>query len=218
MLAGPGERTGYRRTCKGIMARSNTANRRGRRGMSRSEGIAAVRVVPPGEGQREQKVERILTQIKESQSTTRLQLKDTFFINAAAGAVVAKYSFPQVQATDDFVSLAQQFQKYRVVCLKFDVYDFVAANQNLGIIGSYHGSVNPGTQGEVTDLADSGVVPPGTGFRTWYWYPNGPLEHSWYDVGSTNDFGGLVWYMFPGTAAAKYNVVVSAVVDFRART
>lgn len=191
---------------------------KGRRGGSGSgRRVSAVRIVPAGEGQREQKVERILTSIKESQSTTRLQLKDTFFINAAAGAVVAKYSFPQVQATDDFVSLANQFTKYRVVCLKFDVYDFVAANQNLGILGTYHGATNPGTLAEVTDLADSGIVPPGTGMRSWYWYPNGPLEHSWYDVSASTDYGGLVWYMYPGTAAAKYNVVVSAVVDFRAR-
>lgn len=191
--------------------------RRGRSGRNGTQSVAAVRIVPGGEGSREQKVERILAAIKESQSTTRVQLKDSFFASPAAGPIINKYSYTNIASTDDYSSLAQQFTKFRVVCFKFDVYDFNPGLPSLGIFGTYHGAANPGSLGEITDVADSSVVPPGTGMRSYYWYPSGPLEHSWFDVATPNDFGGLVYYLYGGNPGSKYEVIVSAVVDFRAR-
>lgn len=189
---------------------------RGRRG-GRGKSISAVRIVPNGEGMREQKVERQIAALKESQSTTRLQIKTTFFQGVETTDASGQYSWQDVRGSDEFSSLAVQFQKYRVVAFRFDVYDYNPSAPGLGIFGTYHGGPLSGS-GQYTDLPDSGTVPPGTGVKSWYWYPNGPLEHSWYAVDDdVTDYGGLGYYVFGGTSAAKYSVIVSAIVDFRGR-
>lgn len=190
--------------------------RRGGRRSNRT--ITATRIVPTGEGVREQRLERQLTAIKEQQSFTRVQIKSLLAVAVQTGESADAYSFPNVRGSDEFSSLSQQFLKYRISGYKFDIYDVDMNKPVLGLWGTFHGSPFPSDFGSIADLPDSAVVPPGTGMRTLYWYPSGPLEHSWYDVDDGGvDFGGLVWHIAPGTAGVKWNVVVSAMVDFRAR-
>lgn len=181
--------------------------------------IMAVRQIPDGEGNREQKLERQLTAIKESQSTTRIQVKDSFFVTVGTSAAVGAYSYGNIRGTDEFVALAGQFRRYRVVGMRFTVYDFVPTAGVTAIFGTQHQTQQITQQQQVVDLPDSGTVAPGSGKYSWYWYPSGPLEHSWFAVDDTTiDFGGLAWYTYAAqSAASKYNIIVSAIVDFRAR-
>lgn len=179
----------------------------------------AVRIIPAGEGEREQKVERILASIKESMSTTRIQVKSNAYVNPGTSDSTGKFTYQNIRGTNDFSAMASIFTKYRVVCYRFDVYDINPNQTVVAYFGTYHGVGQPTTVTDMVDLPDSGIVPAGTGSKSWYWYPTGNLEKSWFDVGDiVTDFGGLAWYLF-GTSGApsKYNLVVSAVVDFRSR-
>lgn len=195
------------------------ARNRARGGRNRSNKIMATRIVPDGEGDRELRMERQLAAIKESQSTTRIQVKDSFFVTVGTTAAIGAYSYGNIRGTDEFVALAGQFRKYRVVGMRFTVYDFVPSSGVTALFGTQHQTQQITQQQQVVDLPDSGTVPPGVGKYSWYWYPSGPLEHSWFAVDdTTTDFGGLAWYTYGApSSTSKYNVIVSAIVDFRAR-
>lgn len=74
----------------------------------------------------------------------------------------------------------------------------------------------------VLDSPDSGIIPPGTGMRTFYWNAEGSRELGFYDTSTTAaDFGGLRYYAGPVNGAAtngKWRIITTYIVDFRSRT
>lgn len=201
------------------MTRS-TKSRGSRRG-GNSRAPMNVRIVPESEGTRAMKVERQLAAVKESQAQVRVVCKTSFNVGTSGSSTTGNFSFPNLRGLADFVAMEANYEKYRVTCFRFDIVDFNPGVATSGLWGTYHGDVAP-TSAEVVELSDVTNVPPGTGKASLYWYPSGPLENSWYDVttSGTNpnpDFGGLAYFV-GSTSASKWNVVVNAIVDFRART
>lgn len=198
------------------MVRKGTRN--GSR-MSRSA-IQNVRLVPENEGNRAEKVNRQITAYKETQGQIRVVVKANFPANLGT-ATVTRYSFANLRTEGDFVALSAQFRTYKVAGIRFDVYDADPLNSSYGLlIGTYH-TVDPtsvpSNKSQVEDLPDSGIVPNGEGLRSWFWYPTGPLENSWYQVNDNSvDFGGLAINL-PAGDGMKFDTVISYIVDFRAR-
>lgn len=202
---------------KSVELESLLMARRGRKSQTK---VQNVRMVPLDEGARAVKVERQLAALNESQSTTRICIQDQFPVGTSATAQVTPYGVTNIKGTDDFAAMLQQYQKYRIVAMRFDIYDIQPSNVSAGFWATFHGT-DPPAPTEVYDLPDCAMVPPGTGKLTLYWYPNGPLEKGWWNVDDTttlNQFVGGLAINIPATAAGtKWNVLVRAIVDFRAR-
>lgn len=189
---------------------------------SGKDAINNVRIVPDGEGSRAERVNRMIAAIRESQSQTRVACKVLAQVDLTTFARVVNYGYAACRDTDDFASLKVQYSTYRITGMRFDIYDQAPGIPSISQWGTFHtvgGNKAPANQGEVIDLSDSQEVSPGTGKVSLYWYPSGPLENSWYDVDDTSvDFGGVSSYVPASTAnATKYSVMLTYVVDFRAR-
>lgn len=189
----------------------------------RGKAISNVRVVPDGEGNRAEKINRMIVAVKESQGQTRVVCRTVLSQGVASGDAVVTFNNNQLRATDDFVSLAQQYATCKVAGMRFDIFDQDPSAVALAQWGTYHsyaGITPPATQSDVVDLSDATEVAPGTGKLTLYWYPSGPTENGWYSVGdSTYNFGGLAGFIpsSPSTPGVKYSIMLTYIVDFRAR-
>lgn len=194
--------------------------RRNRNGGQKA--VTNVRMVPDGEGNRAERVNRMITAVKEQQGQVRVVVKAIYNIGFTGTGGVTVLDFAVLRAQADFVSLATQYRTSKVSGIRFDVYDINPNAMAISVVlGTYHGRTAgdaPTSQANVTDLSDSRLVAPGTGLYTWYWYPTGPAENSWYsNTDAVNNFGGLAIYTPSAAVAPKFEVIISYVVDFRAR-
>jgi len=127
---------------------------------------------------------------------------------------------------DDFISMAQQFNEYRVRSIQFDVYDINPSVPNAAVFSTVHDVYTTGTLpnytfANVVDGVDSQSIPPGLGKISLYWRGHTTNERAYQTVVNTNsspDFGGLRGFVFQGTTAGqKFRIITKAVVDFRGR-
>lgn len=173
------------------------------------------------------RVDRQISAMKQSESQTRVLIGDVIDVGIPATADVSTtYGFDQIIASDDFQSVAQQYNLFKVVSIRFDIYDTnpnVSAYNAWGIFhDNYEGSPIAFTRANVADLPDSRVISGGTGQTTLYWVAHGSLEQQFNSattVGSVvQKYGGLKYFVGQGgTAVPKYTIQVHAVVDFRGR-
>lgn len=186
-----------------------------------------VRITDSAAGSDGAKVDRQISSIKQSESQTRMLIGDAFDLGVPTTTdTLASWGFDQLFATDDFGSMLVQYNEFRVVSIKFDIYDInssAAAYNSWGVWhDNYESSVPAYTRANIADLPDSRVISAGTGQTTLYWRAHGSAEQQFQassNQGSTAQrFGGLKYFVGVGGAAVpKYSVVVHAVVDFRAR-
>lgn len=196
------------------MARSRT-----RRGGAMKNRIANVRIVPEEEGARAMRLDRQLAAVKESQSQVRVVIKFSQGPGSSSGATVGATTFADVRADTEFQSLSNEYQSFRLSGFRFDIYDLNPNQLAYGFWGTFHGSGAFPTSSQVIDLADSQTVPPGTGKISLYWYPSGPVELGWYDTvgGDEPNYGGLAYSLGTVPSSGKYQIIVNAICDFRAR-
>lgn len=189
--------------------------------------IMNVRIADSAAGEDGLKVDRQIAAIKNSESQTRVVIGDVFDVGIPTGADLStSYTFDSILNTDDFASLAAQYNLFRVVSIKFDIYDTnpsVSAYNNWGVWhDNYEGAAPAFTRANIADLPDSRVLSGGTGQTSLYWVAHGPLEHQFNSSTTTGSpvqkYGGLKYYVgLGGAAVPKYTVQVHAVVDFRGR-
>lgn len=197
--------------------------RKGGRGAQRNSPMP-VFVVPSDSSHDAKKVNNQIQALKEAGSTTRVLFTLEFPIGTlTSGPNENILDWANIRGDTDWGAFAQQYLTYRVVAIKYDVYDINPANTATGIFGTYHIG-NPAAQPAYTgklhvlDSPDSREVPPGSGKESFYWKGIGPREQAWYNTGDTDTFGGLRFSV--GTAASsapKYSVIQTAVIDFRGR-
>lgn len=191
--------------------------------------ISNVRVVDDDAGGDSAYVNRCITQMQNSHSQVTLICSDTFTLStgaAASGLVAGSYTGSGVRAMDEFVSIAAQFDTYRIRAIRFDVYDINQSIAATNVYSTFHDVAPSGTSFAPPPLAttvdgpDSKNVAPGTGREHFYWVARGTNEQLFQatDASGAADFGGLRWGFFsPTLSTAKYQVVVKAIVDFRGR-
>lgn len=189
--------------------------------------ILNVRVADSAAGADGLRVDRMISAIKDSESQMRIMVGDIIDLGIPSSAdTLSSYGFDQIVACDDFVSMAQQFNLFRITAIKFDVYDnnpSVAAYNGWGVWHeNYNSSSLAYTRANIADLPDSRVISGGTGQTTLYWLAHGTAENQFQNAfagnSTLNRFGGLKYFIGNGgTAVNKYTVQVHAVVDFRGR-
>jgi len=205
---------------------------RGRQTQKRSakNRISNVRVVDEYAGSDGARMDRILAQFQNSHSQIRVLCSETFNQNTQTAAYISTFSAVQIRATDDFQSFAQQFETYRIVAIRFDVYDIAPNNPTPVFLSTWHDEVLYGaspsfTAANVLDAPDSQVVPPGIGKVALTWMPKGTLENSFQSelaASSPIDYGGIRISASAGASGftsntPKLQIVMKAVVDFRGR-
>jgi len=156
-------------------------------------------------------------------------IEDSFALNIGTTVTNGNLAGPQFVLFDDFVSLAQQFDTFRIRAARFDIYDVNASATIVGWFSTFHDDYTAAAQpvftpANVLDGPDSLTVPPGTGKAMLYWRSKGTLETSFQPTDGAGNplpaqyFGGLR-YSIPagGAVVSKYQVVCKVIVDFRGR-
>lgn len=194
-------------------------NRRGGKPVNR---IQSVSIVDKDESPAGARLDRQIKKLAESQGDIMVLINSAFSLDSTASDTVSRYSFQQVVAADEFVSLSAQFQKFRVAGIRFDVYDINTPSVVNAFFGTYHDAnvTTPPvlTQQSIIDAPDSLVIPPGTGKASLYWTPSGTDEYDFQSTGNYFDFGGMGAFLSGVTTPAiKFRVVMKAVVHFRGR-
>lgn len=200
---------------KGKSSRNQSKNR-----------ILNVRVADSAAGMDGLKADRMLADIKNSESQTRILIGDILDLNTQTTAVSGSYGFDELYATDDFVSMIQQYNLFRVKSIKFEIFDINSGSPVYNTWGIWHdnyvSTAPPYTRQNIADLPDARSLSSGTGQTVLYWMAHGVEENGFQAATSAgaqaSKFGGLRYYV-GGTATAlpKYALHVHAVVDFRGR-
>lgn len=167
-------------------------------------------------------VDRCIAQFQNTHSQVSIMCSDSNAVNLGTSIPNSQESFSNIVATDEFISMAAQFNTFRVRAIRFDVYDINPALSAPNFWSTYHidGGNPPETLANILDRPDSQSIPPGSGKLSFTWRPKGTLENSFQAVGSYVDFGGLAWYVNATASGTvqKYTVVLKAIVDFRGRS
>lgn len=193
--------------------------------------VQNVRVVDPDAGNDSAYIERCIAGLQNSESTITVLCNDTLTLatsNAANGLVAGTITASQVRGTDDFISMMEQFNMYRIRAVRFDIYDINQSVAATNVFSTFHdvvpfgSSYAPPPLALVVDGPDAKNVPPGMGKQSFFWRAKGTNENQFQagdTIGAPEDFGGLRYAFYSGTLASpKYQVMVRAVVDFRGRS
>jgi hypothetical protein len=185
-----------------------------------------VRIADSSSGNDGPHIDRMISSIKDSESQTRILIGDVVDVSTTATEIFGTYGFDQIFNSDDFISMIQQFNLFRIKAIKFDISDVnpqVATINQWGIWhDNYETTVPAYSRSNVADLPDSRVISVGTGQTTLYWVAHGTAENQ-FQAGSTagspsQRFGGLKYYLGLNSGTSiKYSVTVHAIVDFRGR-
>jgi len=205
---------------------NNSSNRRGRRAVAKNR-IMNVRVTDPASGLDGVRVERTIAAVKESESQTRIVIGDAVDLPTSSTVEVSgSYSFDNIFATDDYASMIQQYNLFRIRYIKFDIIDVNSGAAVVNTWGTWHdnyeGTVPVYSRQNINDLPDARVMSAGTGQFTLYWAAHGVAENQFQAASTAGSpaqrFGGLKYfYSTSAVAGAKYVLNVHAVVDFRGR-
>lgn len=188
--------------------------------------VQNVRVVDPLAGSDGLKVERQLSAIHSSSNHIQVLCSGFNDINVAATESLTTIGWSQITLFDDFVSMAAQFNTFRIRSIRFDIYDINPALVGAGLFSTVHDEYTQGTQPtysfvQVVDGSDAMYVPPGTGKISLTWVGHSLNEKGYYTTAigaNSEDFGGLR-FVIPGATpnGTKYRILTKAVVDFRGR-
>jgi len=199
------------------------------KGKAAKNQITNVRVVDDSAGSDGLYIDRTISSLQISHQQVRLLCEDSFSIATLSSASVGVLGHSQIKLFDEFTSIFQQFELYRITAIRYDVYDMNPANLgSFAWFSTFHDQYSAAaqpqfSQANVIDGPDTLMVPPGTGKATLYWRSHGTTEREFQsaDDASTNfvtqDYGGLRYALTPSTNNSKYQIVVKAVVDFRGR-
>jgi len=141
--------------------------------------------------------------------------------NSTVAATTASFTMADVRGATDFSSFAALYKTHRVVGFEVQFFDLQPGAPVPAIIGTIHtGNSIPAISASlVQDLPNStNIVPYKQHYL--YWIGKTAYERLFWDVsaGSSNDFGGLLFYSVGGSAVTnKWRFLVRAVVEFKDR-
>lgn len=189
--------------------------------------IQNVRLVDQYAGSDSSYIERVIGQLQNSHSQVRVLVNlDQYASSAAAGDTSFLVSGSKIRGADEFVSLAAQFETFRITGIQFDVYDLTPSVNLAVAYSTYHAqsAVTPTFNFEqVVDGPDSQLIPSGVGKVSFFWRAKGTLENNFQGLLGSDptpaDFGGLR-FLIPQTTTDNLKrvfIVTKAIVDFRGR-
>lgn len=159
------------------------------------------------------------------QSGSQITVLVQTYLNAVGITAGNSYTLGlnRVTLSDEWQSIAPQYETFRIRAARFDVYDLAPAVIGPVAFGTFHDKLNTDpnwTFDQVTDSVDSKLVPNG-GKSTFYWVAKGTEELGFQGT-STNTpvpytYGGLRVAFPPNQAGKQYQVMCKFLVDFRGR-
>lgn len=191
--------------------------------------VQDVRILDPLSGSDGEKLDRQLSSLQNQGDLLMcLCSEDNELTLSATAPLQGLIGWSQIRLFDDFTSLSGQFLTFRVLSVRFDVYDINPGVANAGMFSTFRDQYTSLTQpsfpfADVVDGPDSQHVPPGTGKISFSWMAHTTAEKGFYDVAPPSgtgsaDFGGLRYYIPQNnTVTQKFRVVTKAIVQFRGR-
>jgi len=172
------------------------------------------------------KVQRMLQAVVDSHSQTRVVVGDVLTLTSTIAPALGfgYYSGASVRASDDFISLAQQYTTFRVKAMMFTCYFQIPgiAVASTPFLSTFHSDVvsvvNPTSIADIIDGPDSKSLQIGGDKTVLTWFAGGVKENEFQTVGTPIDYGGLR-FSYPSTSLATpaMTIIIKAVVDFRGR-
>lgn len=184
--------------------------------------VSNVRIVDPLAGTDGTKVDRMISQVHSTESQTRILCQVGNPIQSTNADSNLQLNFATLATTDDFISFSQQFNMFRVVAARLELYDINPANPVSSVVGSYHSDgvlPSPVAFSQTMDLPDAQSISAGGNKISLTWTSKGTLENTFQAVNSFIDYGGFVVSLAANgaTASPKFLYTLKFVVDFRGR-
>ncbi len=170
------------------------------------------------------KIDRAISHFRNQESTATILVKAQYDISAGTSPAGYAITYTQIAATDDFTSMAGQFNTFKVKAMRFEVFHTNPTGIVPIVVSTLHGdfTADPPTtwvsDQSIVDAPDSQFLEPGSKKQTWYWNARGTAENQFQDVNQFTNFGGLR-YNVRAAAATTYlaSVIMTAEVVFRGR-
>lgn len=171
------------------------------------------------------RVDKMLASMRSGQSACPVLIKTSLsLVTSTTAGILGSFTYLELAVTDDFASLAQQFNEFKVKCMRFRVCHTNPTNTTPLVFSTVHANVPsalPSTwlnEASVVDGPDSKYISPGADPEVFYWNASGVSETEYQDVNTFNNHGGLRYYVPQVTTSAQAAVVVvEALVVFRGR-
>lgn len=170
------------------------------------------------------KIDRTISGMRAGESACTVLVKSAISIAASSTAATSVvWTYPEIASADDFVSLAQQFNMFKVKFMRFQFCHVNPSSTTAVVASTVHSNaagalpISWTTEQAVIDSPDSVYLSPGGDPETLYWNASGVSETEYQDCTTFNNHGGLRVYLPQSTVAQTAVVVCSAVVVFRGR-
>jgi len=169
------------------------------------------------------KVNRTFAALDSSLSLINTMIETNSFLPLGTSANQGATSFGGFTTTVDFAAFASEYKLFRIKAMQFDVYDTSPGSAGTAYFSTQHINVGGSlttTMNGVTAAIDVGIVPPGSGMKSFTWVAKTNDELTFQACnGTIQDFGGLVYYApaAPAAVANRYTIICKAHVQFRSR-
>jgi len=161
--------------------------------------------------------------MRENESAAMVVCRMTQLVSVATAATSYSITYTQLAGTDDFASMASQFNTFKVKSMRFEVYHTNPSVATPVAVSTVHGDFTGDppstwvTEQAVVDAPDAQYLEPGSKRQNFYWNARGTQENAFQDVNNFTNYGGLRYYVGGGTAQTAYAIITSFVVVFRGR-
>lgn len=169
------------------------------------------------------RIDRTISGMRSNASSTMIVAKTVSSISVGTTAQSYTITYTQLTASDDFASMASQYNTFKVKSMRFEVFHVNPSVATPVAVSTVHGEVNGDypanyvSEQAIIDAPDAQYLEPGSKKQVFYWNARGTLEKAFQDVNTVTNFGGLRFYVAGGTAQTAYQVIASFVVVFRGR-
>lgn len=171
------------------------------------------------------KIDRTISSMRAGESSCPILVKSALSLTTSTtSAVSVVWTYPEIASADDFVSLAQQFNLFKVKMMRFEVCHVNSTSTAAVVLSTVHSNASGAipttwtTEQSVIDAPDSVYINPGAQREVLYWNASGVSETEYQDISSYSNHGGLRAYLpQTGVSVQTCVVVCSAVVVFRGR-
>jgi hypothetical protein len=171
------------------------------------------------------RVDRAISSMRASESSTMVLCKSSFrLLTSTTVPLFNTWTYSQIALTDDFISLSQQFNEFKVKFMKFEIFHTnPTASANVAI-STLHGDFDGGipssytSEANVIDAPDGKYLSPGSEPLVLYWNATGTPENDYQNVASFSDYGGFRSALDQTTSVQLVGTVIAtACVVFRGR-
>lgn len=216
----------YNNTSVLVISTSNTrlamTRSKMQRGTRRSRNTRQIMTVAQDGDVQGARFDQMVSNARYNESAVPVLVKAVFGISSVTTGTSGAYGYTQLAAEDDFVSMAQQWNLFRVKAMRFEVFHVNPGTIAPVVLSTFHadgGTFTPYlTQGSVVDGPDSKYMDAGAGKQVFYWTGNNSTERLFQSPESFVDFGGLRFFNEGTTGSFPIaRVIVTAQVVFKGR-